>query len=272
MPGKVDLELLRSLVALADHGTLAAAGRARGLTEPAVHQQLGRLRDEVGVPLATRDGRRLRLTPAGEALAALGRRVADDAERTLAGVRGEDPAPPVVIAGRGVWTRRVAAFPGCRPRVGDGPAVVAAVRDGTARLGVAAVAIPDDLRGRALWSVREQALVPRDHPLAGRRRLRWSELAGHRFVLPPRGRPLREAAEARVGPLDVAAEVEGWDLLTAFVRLGAGVTVTNDDVPADGLAAIPLSDGATVVYRALWRRGDDVEALLAGLFTAPARP
>ncbi|MCA9491125.1 MAG: LysR family transcriptional regulator, partial [Myxococcales bacterium] len=84
----MDLDLLPALVALADHGTLASAGRALGLTQPAVHQRIGRLQDAVGVPLVRREGRRLALTEAGQELVALGRRTSGDARQVLARVRG----------------------------------------------------------------------------------------------------------------------------------------------------------------------------------------
>lgn len=66
--GGVDVQWLRVLVELADRGTLAAAAEATGYSKSAVAQQLAALQRSWGVPLAERAGRRLRLTPAGNAL------------------------------------------------------------------------------------------------------------------------------------------------------------------------------------------------------------
>jgi DNA-binding transcriptional LysR family regulator len=164
-----------------------------------------------------------------------------------------------------VWLHHLRRLPPCRPLVLDGPATVQAVRDGVARVGVAAIDRPAGLASRELWRVAERVVVPRGDPLAGRS-ARWSDLRGRRWVLPPRGRPLREQVEARVGPLDVAIEVEGWDLIVRFVSLGAGIALVNEAVPLpDDVAAVRLVGARTVVYRAIWREGDDVDGILATL-------
>src|SRR6187551_4058334 len=64
----VDLRRLRTLRAVADHGTLAAAADALHLTPSAVSQQLAALEREVGQPVVERNGRGVRLTGAAEVL------------------------------------------------------------------------------------------------------------------------------------------------------------------------------------------------------------
>src|SRR5919202_1770861 len=66
----LDVRRLRVLRELAARGTVAATAGALGYTPPAVSQQLAALEREAGVQLLRRDGRRLRLTPAGEELVA----------------------------------------------------------------------------------------------------------------------------------------------------------------------------------------------------------
>lgn len=87
-----EMRRLLLLHALASHGTIAAAARSLQLTGPAVSQQLAVLEREVGMPLVERQGRRLRLTRAGEVLVShtevlLGQFAA--AEVDLAELRGE---------------------------------------------------------------------------------------------------------------------------------------------------------------------------------------
>lgn len=64
----MDVGRLRMLRELADRGTVALAADAVGMTASAVSQQLKILAREAGVQLVEPDGRRLRLTAAGEAL------------------------------------------------------------------------------------------------------------------------------------------------------------------------------------------------------------
>jgi len=59
---------MRVLVELDRRGTLGAVAEATGYSKSAVSQQLAALQRAVGVPLAERVGRRLRLMPAGMAL------------------------------------------------------------------------------------------------------------------------------------------------------------------------------------------------------------
>ncbi|MFC4606019.1 LysR family transcriptional regulator [Rhodococcus kronopolitis] len=64
----MDVERLRLLRELADRGTVVATAVAMNLTPSAVSQQLKVLAREAGVPILEPDGRRVRLTAAGQAL------------------------------------------------------------------------------------------------------------------------------------------------------------------------------------------------------------
>ena len=63
-----DLRRLRSLCAIADHGSLTAAADALTFTQPAVSQHLAALEAEVGAPLVTRSRGGAQLTDAGRLL------------------------------------------------------------------------------------------------------------------------------------------------------------------------------------------------------------
>ena len=60
----LDMDVLRSLVAFTDHGTLAQAGDRVGRTQAALSLQMRRLEEQVGETLFSRDGRRLEFTEA----------------------------------------------------------------------------------------------------------------------------------------------------------------------------------------------------------------
>ncbi len=74
MPRNLDIALLRTFVAVADHANMTAAGNALHLTQSAVSQQIARLEDVAGA-LFTRDRRNLRLTVTGERLLGKARRL-----------------------------------------------------------------------------------------------------------------------------------------------------------------------------------------------------
>lgn len=71
----LDLALLRSFVAVVETGGATRAGERVHLTQAAVSQQLRRLEDSLDQALFDREGKRLRLTPAGERLLAHARRL-----------------------------------------------------------------------------------------------------------------------------------------------------------------------------------------------------
>jgi len=60
---------LASLIAIAEHGSLSAAARARGLTQPSISRQVQDLEARLGAQLIERGAHGARLTPAGEILA-----------------------------------------------------------------------------------------------------------------------------------------------------------------------------------------------------------
>ncbi len=71
----MDALRLRMLRELADHGTVAAVADVLSMTPSAVSQQLKTLQREAGVTLLEPDGRRVRLTDAGQVLVGHAERV-----------------------------------------------------------------------------------------------------------------------------------------------------------------------------------------------------
>jgi DNA-binding transcriptional LysR family regulator len=65
----LDSRHIRTFHEVVSTGSFTAAARSLGYTQPAVTQQIRALEREAGVPLFSRDGRRMRLTEAGETLA-----------------------------------------------------------------------------------------------------------------------------------------------------------------------------------------------------------
>ncbi|MYZ48871.1 LysR substrate-binding domain-containing protein [Propylenella binzhouense] len=71
----LDVDLLRTLVAIADTGSFNRAARQVFRTPSAVSMQMKKLEEQVGRALFAKDGRSVALTPDGEALVGYGRRI-----------------------------------------------------------------------------------------------------------------------------------------------------------------------------------------------------
>lgn len=96
----VDTRWLRLLVELADRGTLRAAADASGYSTSAVSQQLAALQRELGASLVEPAGRRLRLTPAGQAFLPHARTVLRDLDAARGRLDPQaGPQGPVRLAG-----------------------------------------------------------------------------------------------------------------------------------------------------------------------------
>ncbi|QEL66519.1 transcriptional regulator, LysR family [Oryzomicrobium terrae] len=83
----LDLDLLRTLLAVVDHGSFAAAARRLYKTQSAVTQQMQRLEASLGFALFDKVGRGKRLTPRGEQLLGYARRLLALNDQTLHALR-----------------------------------------------------------------------------------------------------------------------------------------------------------------------------------------
>lgn len=85
-----DLPLLRSFVRIAESGSISAAARTLGVSQPSLSRHLRQLEDRAGLPLIRRDTHTMRLTEAGLRLLEVAHAMlalADDAQHRLLGER-----------------------------------------------------------------------------------------------------------------------------------------------------------------------------------------
>jgi DNA-binding transcriptional LysR family regulator len=87
---------LKTLAAVAHHGSFSRAALALGLTQPAISMQIRQLEEALGAPVLVRTGRQVRPSPAGEILLAH----AERALRELDGAADRLHALRGVVAGR----------------------------------------------------------------------------------------------------------------------------------------------------------------------------
>jgi DNA-binding transcriptional LysR family regulator len=79
----LELDLLRTLVAIADTGSFNKAARAVFRTPSAVSMQMKKLEDQVSRPLFAKNGRSVTLTPDGDSLVGYGRRILKLADEAM---------------------------------------------------------------------------------------------------------------------------------------------------------------------------------------------
>lgn len=291
----LDVRRLRSLQAVARTGSLSAAARELGYTQPAVSHQIATLEAEVGTALIARSGRGVRLTDAGMALADH----AEDLLRRLAAAEEEVAA----IAGLRAGRVRLAAFPSGSATVV--PPALAALRARHPGVSVSlleaepAESLPRLRAGEldlvlafsyaeeperdldhdriALLDDPLHAVLPAGHRLSGRKRLRLAELAGETWIAgcpQCRGHLLHECAAAGFEP-EIAFSTDDYVAVQALVAAGLGVALLPElslrAATREGVAILPLAERPARTIQAVLaagRRPPAVEALLNALTDA----
>jgi DNA-binding transcriptional LysR family regulator len=82
----MDLRQLEIIRAIADTGSFTAAGEKLHVSQSAISRQILLLEEELGESVFHRIGRRIRITPAGEALLQLSHRVFQDLQETVTAI------------------------------------------------------------------------------------------------------------------------------------------------------------------------------------------
>jgi LysR family transcriptional regulator, low CO2-responsive transcriptional regulator len=262
---------LFSFGVFAEHLSFTAGAKALGLSQPALHVQISRLSEELGVPLYTRKGRALELTQAGVELLAFARESRQRDERFVQHLRQQVGHDSVVLAsGEGAYLyllgpalrafskRRNATL---RLLTRDRIATVSAVLSGEAHLGVAALdEVPPGIVAESFATVQQVVLVPAAHPIARKRAATLFDLEGETLVVPPSDRPHRAMLASALAAAGVSwrvgAEANGWELLVHFAHLGLGLAVVNGftRVPK-GLVSRPIRGLSPIRYSLLGREG-----------------
>ena len=178
-----DIRRLRSLCAIADHGSLTGAAAALDFTQPAVSQHLAALEVEVGAPLVVRSRGGAELTAAGALLVEHARAALDRlalAEVQVADLVQHEQRRVRLATHSSALTRLVPlAVADLRRRLPDAevtitecgpPKALAKLRRGDIDLAVTfrrdGAEAPADLEERTLLEEPMYAVVPRTHALA----------------------------------------------------------------------------------------------------------
>jgi DNA-binding transcriptional LysR family regulator len=244
----IDLAGLISLRAVATHGSVVAAADALGFTPSAVSQQVKRLEKQTGVPLLERVGRGVMLTRHGRHLVDAGTRLLTDLEeiesalhRQAGAVAGHLRVAAFSTAMRGLVAPVVRRLRDAHPDLTltlterEPWDTIDLVASGQTDLGVVhswgdvPLAIPDHLATTSVAQDVADVIVPREHPLARRRRVTPHDLVDEDWIATPEGTICRQWLTRMydgTGRLPrIAHQSMEFDSHLALVRAGLGIAL-----------------------------------------------
>ena len=223
---------LECFLILQESGTLSAAAERMHMTQSAMSHWLADLEAMSGTRLVVR-GRRLELTPAGQALRRLAVRVLGDVARTQdelgAIARGAAPSIHVgsVTAGIAhIVPTAIATFQQARPdvsiRITEGNLSV--LLDGLERRELDMIVGSLDTRAYGAHLTHEvlfedgmAVITGPEHPLAAKPGVRWADLFAYPWVMPPVGTLMRTRLDAVLldhGGAGIRPRVETGSVIT----------------------------------------------------------
>jgi DNA-binding transcriptional LysR family regulator len=239
----MDLRQLEILQAIAETGSFTACGRKLHVSQSAISRQIALLEDELGEPLFLRVGRRVRMTPAAEALVQLGQRVFQDVRDTVGAIsdRTRDLRCTLRLSG-GITVclyifptlvkqlRRAHPHLDVRMMVATAGRSVEQIRAGHVDAGLLTLPV-DEADLVTLPVLREELLLVTmpGHPLAKRKKIAAQDLAGEPFVLFEAGSGTRRVIDRfflseNIEP-NVVMDTENVEIIKAMVKTGLGIGI-----------------------------------------------
>ncbi|WP_235654811.1 LysR family transcriptional regulator [Sphingobium yanoikuyae] len=230
---------LRSLVAVAECRNFVRAAQQLNLSQPALSRRVQKLEAMVGEALFERSTRSVRLTPAGQQIMPLVRRLLDEIDNSLLGKMavGERREGRIVLASVPSATVRFLPevldqfgrdYRNVRVRVLDLSATkcAEAVRTGEAEFAIALpVSRDSDLIYEPLYDDHYGLVCREDDPLAALENPRWEDLVGQRLITIHAGSGNRTTLDAGLASmkLDLRWFYEVTRLSSALALVNAGL-------------------------------------------------
>ncbi|MEU7180436.1 LysR family transcriptional regulator [Streptomyces celluloflavus] len=275
----LNLDRLRTLGAVARHGSVSAAADGLHVTTSAVSQQIAKLERETGQQLLAKNGRGVRLTDAGRLLADHATRILSQVELAQAELEahrgqamGELRLGAFPTAARGLFPAALAtlraAYPQLRTRLTelDPDASVRGVVRGDLDLAVVLdwynrpLPLAEGLAKTPLLDDPADVAMPSDHPLAGRRSVELEDFADDEWISWPQGEFCHDwltfTLRSRGFEPRIAHMAEEHHTQLALIAAGLGVAVAprlgRGPVP-DGVSVVPVGHRMCRHVYAIWR-------------------
>ncbi len=259
----MDFDQLHTFLEIVRLKSFSKAAQTCYRTQPAISAQVRQLEQELRAELFERFGSRISLTTAGrifagyaEQMLALRRRAQDEIAELESNPRGElviaaNEATCIYVLPR-VFSEYRQLFPAVQLQVNRsyGGRVVEAVLDNSADFGL--TQLPVEEKRIQVVNVHQdeiRAVMPADHPLAGRPSVSPRDVTAYFLVLPQQGKT-RARLNAWLEPVEddirISMELDSTEMMKHFVMAGLGITflaVSNcrEEVAAGKLRAAPLA-------------------------------
>lgn len=286
----MDLDTVRTFVAVADAGQFQKAAAGLSITQQAVSKRIAALETDLEVRLFARTARGARLTIDGQAFLPHARDLLQAEGRAVASVRPGHRALRVdVIARRIAPAGLLRDFHRAHPETEldvvtlfDADAAISAVRSGTIDASFRAVTVPaqqlpDGIEAARVLDEPLQLLTGPSHEFAAARAVTPAELGGHRIWMPGIVPGTEWAAyyEELAAAFGLTIEATGpnfgtEDLLDVVADSSALATIVGEQTrllwPADyDMRRIALRDPTPVYPHSLIWRGDNPHPALTTL-------
>ena len=269
----MDLRQLEIIRAIAEAGSFTGAGERLHVSQSAISRQILLLEDELNEAVFLRVGRRIRITPAGEALLQLSHRVFQDLKDTVALISDSRQALRGPVRLVGGMTVSLYVFPGLLREfqrlhplseikiwAGATDLCIASIRAGTADLGLLTLPIAaSDLV--TVPAIDEELLLVTsvNHPLARKKRIVAQDLRREHFILFESGSNTRRVLDEffvreNIEP-QIVMETENVEIIKALVRTNVGVSIVSFQSVAREFASGQLFCARIVGQELLRRTG-----------------
>jgi DNA-binding transcriptional LysR family regulator len=257
-----DLADLRAFLAVADLGSFKAASDSIHLSQSALSRRVDKLEEALGIALFVRTTRKVELTTVGRSFAPKARNVLNELDSALLGITdvaerisGEITIACVPSAVAYFLPRAVreyhAHYPRIRVRLIDESSsdILLNVTRGEADFGVTYVGAQEaDIDFQPVMQDPFVLACHRDHPLAGRQKVKWSELEAYDYISLAQGSGNRLLIDQALIKSNTRprwfCEVHHVPALVSLVQAGAGLgVVPRLAMPPDGhptLVSVPL--------------------------------
>ena len=255
----MNISALQAFIAVAESGSFSRAAERIFLTQPAVSKRIAALEQDIGARLFDRVGRKIHLTPAGEALLLRTRAVLgelEDIKRDITNLSGTIAGELSVATSHHIGLHRL---PGPLKRFHetytnvrlnlhfmDSEKACNAVARGELELAVVTLPPSADppLRVEKIWDDPLDIVVSRSHPLAQVKRVQAAMLLDYPAILPGPGTYTREIILNSFGPLrdkiQVGMATNYLEVLKMLAAIGLGWSALPRTMIDEGLKVVQI--------------------------------
>lgn len=283
-----DLADLRAFLSVADLSSFKAASAAIHLSQSALSRRIDKLEDALGVALFVRTTRKVELTTVGRSFVPKARNVINELESALLGISdvAERISGEVTIAcvpsAVGYFLPSVLRefhrrYPGIRLRVIDESSfnILLTVVRGEADFGLTYIGAQEaDIEFQPVLQDPFVVACLKEHPLAKRRKIKWTELGKYDYIALAQGSGNRLLIDLALAQSNVHprwfCEVHHVPALVSLVEAGLGLgVVPRLAMPPNGhsaLVSVPLCEPEVIRTLGLIKRRGRALTAAAQLF------